>query len=418
MRGELIPMVFIVLLAAASLLGFIFYNIFYGTKYQIQVFHIRTMDVIRNVLEDFKNYIHLALTYSSHQSLREHACKGGIIRVEDRRVIVAPWICNSPNPVSVDSSKNCLGRYTRYYLNIYLGEFNTSLPLRLLKTNFSECIYDVNGVLSGKYDDGNFLVNCFESRIEIFGKDINLYEKVNTSDFISRTRYWYLFRIFTEWAMDNVYAPCVCSKIGCACSASSGEETCSPTCLAEVEDCAQKALEDLQRRFDKYVKCEKRRICCTQGRGPSCLPPSPCLAWNNRLCSIHCENKCFEPPAPEKICQLQFSSYQSYEETPNLQGYLDQSSDSSQEGSSLECFCVYWYEARLAAAYEFRCTDYKYYVPTSRGPVPLTFAVSAYAFWRDQDVCRGKNICRCPKDAVKCDECTPVDCCTPCQKAQ
>jgi len=414
MKGELIPLVFIILLVAAIFTGFIFYNIFYGTGYQVQLFYITTIDVIRNLIEDLKNYLKLSLTYSSHQSLREHACKGGIIEVEEGKVIVAPWICNKPFPVPAEFSKNCLENYTKYYLNIYLGEFNTSLPIKLLKTNFTTCIYNIEDVVSGKYDEGNFWVNCSKAKITISGENIYEYEEIGINDFISKNRYWYLFRIFTEWAEDNVYASCICSKIGCACNSNSGEEFCSSSCLSQVEDCARKALEDLQRRFDEYVKCEKLRICCSQGKGPSCLSPSPCLAWENRLCSKSCEHKCYEPYPPEKICPPQTSSL--YASSQNIaSNYIsDIVKFSDDSNSNLNCKCRYWYEARIASAHEFRCTDYKYYIPSSKGPLPLTFAVSAYAYWRDQDACITENTCNCPKDATSCNECTPINCCTGC----
>jgi hypothetical protein len=413
MKGELLPLVFIILVAATVFTGFIFYNIFYGTKYQTQVFHIRTIDVVRNLIEDFKNYLKLSLTYSSQQSLREHACKGGIIDVKEGKVVVEEWICNGPTPVPVELSRNCLGTYTKYYLNVYLGEFNTSLPLKLSKTNFTNCIYGVDNsrVFGGKYDEGNFWINCSKITLAISGKNISEYEEINTSDFISKNRYWYMFRIFTEWANDDIYSPCICSKIECACSSTSGEEYCSSSCLREVEDCAQKALEDLQRRFDENVKCEKTRICCAQGRGPSCLPPSPCLSWGNRLCSNPCEHECYQPPSPEKICPPQPQSLSAFSQNSTF-NYISNAIGFS--GSSLNCKCLYWYEARLAGAYEFRCTDYKYYVPSSKGPVPLTFAASAYAYWRDQDVCKSENMCYCPPDAKSCEECTSVNCCTPC----
>ncbi|MHA1865394.1 MAG: hypothetical protein ACTSWZ_02715, partial [Candidatus Heimdallarchaeaceae archaeon] len=65
-KGQLIPFVFIILLVAGVLIGYVFYNMFYGTSYQIQVFRMSMIDVIRNLIESFKNYLRLSLTYSSH----------------------------------------------------------------------------------------------------------------------------------------------------------------------------------------------------------------------------------------------------------------------------------------------------------------------------------------------------------------
>ena len=411
-KGQLIPFVFIILLVAGVLIGYVFYNMFYGTSYQIQVFRMSMIDVIRNLIESFKNYLRLSLTYSSHQALREHACLGGSIGA-------GPWICNGPNPVPVEFSKKCLENYTRYYFNVYTGLFNTSLPVRLLHSNFTECVYDLDSgnVLSGDYDEGNFWVNCSGGKIIVSSKNANEYEKIDTNDFITKNRYWYMFRIFYEWAMDDVYSSCICSKIGCACGSSSAEQTCSSTCLDEVEECAQKALDDLQKRFDAvddYVECEKEKQCCAQGRGPACLPPSDCLPWENSICISDCEHKCQEPPPPGDICPV--GSIQSY-----ASGYKNSTITSGSYYSlkffplqePLNCCCDYWYEARLAAGYEFKCVDHKYYVPSEKGPVPLKFVAHAIAFWRDQDACWTRNRCECPEDAISCTECSNI-CCTEC----
>lgn len=395
MKGQIIPFVFVVLLVAGTLIGYVFYNMFYGTKYQIQVFHTRTIDVIRNLIESFKDYLKLSLTYSSHQSLREHACLGGLIGA-------GPWICNGPNPANVVDSKACLEKYTKYYLDVYTSLFNTSLPVELSKMNFSSCVYSVDesGVFSGKYDEGNFSVNCSGSKIAISSKDVNEFESISMNDFITKDRYWYMFRIYYEWAMADVYSPCICEKIGCSCGSSSGEEACSSTCLNQVEECAKRALDDLQRRFDEtddYVECETIRDCCAQGIGPICGYPCGCQPWSNNICFTGCEHKCNEPPPPSKICPasgLQSSAYVvsqfSSVNSENLDTYNFISSLSSPY-SSVISLSDDWgpchYEGRLAASYTFKCLDHKYYVPSDKGPVPLKFVAHAIASWRDPCAC-------------------------------
>ena len=401
-RGQLVPFAFIILLVAGGLIGYILYNIYYGTKYQILVSQTYRIDVIRNLIEAFKNYLKLSLTYSSGQALREHACLSGLVRAR-------PWICNGPNPPTVEQSKECLGEYTKYYLNVYSSLFDTHLPLTLLKLNFTDCFYDVNrgDVFSGEHDEGDFWVNCSSGKISVSSEDIHESEKINTNEFVTKNRYWYMFRIFYEWAMADVYSPCICEKIGCACGSASSEEECSRTCLTEVEECAQRALEDLQRRFDEDVICNKKFLCCAQGRGPSCLPPSDCISWINSICISDCMHRCPRPPMGE-LCPLGQSHSFSQDSNFTSEPYIKFSSS-----PSLSCYCEYWHEARLAAGYEFRCVDYKYYVPSDRGPVPLTFIAHAYAFWRDQDACRSTNLCHCPEDATSCSQCSGA-CCTPC----
>lgn len=409
MKGQLIPVVFVVLLVAGTLIGYVFYNIFYGTRYQAQVFQTSIIDAIRNLIEDFKNYLKLSLTYSSHQTLRESGCSGGLIGA-------GPWICNGPNPVSVEQSKDCLKKYTKYYLNVYTNLFNTSLPVELSKAGFTDCFYDVdqNGVLSGKYDEGDFWVNCSGAKIAVTGEDVSEYEGINTNDFITKDRYWYMFRIFYEWAMSDVYSPCICSMIGCSCSSGSGEESCS-SCSASVDQCAKKALDDLQRRFDEideYVKCEMRKECCHQGTGPACGGPCGCQSWENS-CMANCKHDCADPSVGANSCPIKSDALSMSFSNNGYSNSFNSDLSSIYLASPTDCVCDYWYEGRVSAGYEYKCVDYKYNVPSSKGPVPLTFKADAYAFWRDPCACQSKNLCECPENAGSCDQCYNT-CCTIC----
>ena len=51
MKSQLIPIAFAVFVVALSLLGFVFFNLFYGKKYETYVFELNVIDKIRNVLE-------------------------------------------------------------------------------------------------------------------------------------------------------------------------------------------------------------------------------------------------------------------------------------------------------------------------------------------------------------------------------
>jgi hypothetical protein len=499
-KGQIIPFVFLLLLISGIIIGYIFYNVFYGTRFQTYVTTINIIDTIRNVIEYFKSYLGLSLTYSSHQSLREHACWGGTIGEE-----INHWICNTPNPVEVEQSKQCLEKYTKYYLNEYNSLFTTSLPIEITKYNFTDNVYGVDaaGVFSGKYDEGYFWVNSSGAKLSISDENIKNMEKIETSDFITKNRYWYLFRKFYEWAQDNVYGKCICSIIGCSCSSSSGEEACT-SCSDAVKDCAKRALDDLQRRFDNNVTCKMKQEACMQGRGPPCLNPSDCLAWASSVRGL-CTHDCIDPSIGARSCPITSKpgilplaySNQNYKvlsssecptgtfcsgvsECVGLGGTCTGSCSlgcccsvtttttttrpscpagttcvdrviCGQAGGScvsscgsyecccyipttptttitttvttttittitttLVCYSDYWHEGRVAASYSYTCEDHKYYVPSDKGPVPLSFKVIALASWRDQDVCRGTIPCSCPPDATSCADCTSNGC-TPCR---
>jgi hypothetical protein len=379
------------------------------------------VDVTRNLVESFKKYLQLSLTYSSHQALREHACLGGTIGDERNH-----WICNGPNPVPVEVSKNCLELYTLYYLNEYSSLFNTSLPVKIIKQNFTDLLYGVDerevlnppSTYDPFYDEGNFWVNSTGAKILLTGDNIQAFEGISTQDFISRNRYWYMFRIFTEWANDDVFSPCICGKIGCSCTSTSDEESCS-SCSAPVEECAKMALEDLQKRFDKAdtnVTCKMSRECCRQGVGPPCGSPNACLPWKSR-CAALCTHTCVDPKISARACPLS-SSFSSSSTALQADDYFYLVSYNKNPYmlyfQSLVCKCDYWYEGRIAAIYTYSCEDHKYYVPSDKGPVPLTFSVNALASWRNPQACYSQRTCPCPDSATTCSECDNSGCCTPC----
>jgi hypothetical protein len=451
MKAQIIPISFLLISISLIIIGFIFYNVFYGKKYEEKILSIRILDAVRNVIENAKNYLKISLVYSSLQAMREQAASGGSVGA-------APWICNRPNPLPVETSKRCLENYTSYYLTIYGSKFNTTLPLNVYLKNFSSLIYQVerSGVLRGLYDEGNFSVNASGASISTTGENLELLEGINISELITKNRFWYMFRIFYEWASQDVFSPCICSNVGCGCSSSSQEETCS-SCLQASEYCAEYALRVLQSKFDEYVKCERSNVCCMQGIGPPCLPPSDCLSWRNR-CSRGCEHSCSPPPLYSTYQNLQqYETALSSSECPTgtfcsgvseCVGLGGTCTGSCSLGcccsvttttttitptstiitttvttttttittttTTLVCRAYYWHEARFSSAHIFTCKDYKYYISSPKGPEPLTFSVSAYAYFRDQDVCKSLVECDCSQ-ASSCDECRPIGpACTKC----
>ena len=405
MKSQIIPIFFVILVASLILTGFLFYNLFYGTRTEEEIFKVKTLDAARNLIENLKNYLKSSLIYSSIQAIRENARSGGAIGA-------GPWICNGANPLPAEKSKECLEKYTKYYLSIYGSKFNTTLPLKTSLKDFSSLIYDVDTskIFDGKYDEGNFFVNASNAQLSVFSESLSISENFDISEYVTKNRYWYMFRIFTEFANEDPLSSCICSNIECACSSSSSEESCS-SCLAASEACGEYALKILQSKFDNYVKCEKENICCQQGIGPPCLPPSDCLSWSNR-CSKNCEHECIEPQAAQAA--QKYESYSSSQTFPLKKLYFQ---DQVKEE---DCNALYWKEARFSSAFIFTCKDYKYYVSSPKGPQPLTFSITAYVFLRDQDACKTIVPCNCTLEdgskAKKCEECKPLgNACTECK---
>jgi len=385
MKAQLIPFIFLILLIGGVLLGYIFYNTFYGTKYEESVYERNILDIIRNEMEGLKGYSKQALIYS----------------------------------------RECLEKYTLYYLNVYFGNYSIlELPVQLTKKNFSSCEYQVDpdevlnppSVYDPYYDEGNFWVNVSGAMAAISGKSAAMAANISTNEYITRNRFWYLWRIFYEWAQDDIYSPCVCSRIGCACSSGSGEEACT-SCKDDSEYCADKALNDLQRRFNESeVKCYRTDpyVCCAQGIGPiSCVPKNICFSWQNSLCISTCKHECKPPPPVGPLCPVTSLSptatyYKYYKDDISSNISLPKAICQRHNNSnrSLEIDYVYdsynsnscpaWIEARFATSHEFTCIDNKYHVPSEKGPVPLIFRVRAIAFWRAPDFCPTTSPLCCP----------------------
>ena len=429
MKSQIIPISFLLLSVSLIIIGFVFYNVFYGRKYEERVFKIKILDAARNIIENAKSYLKLSLVYSSLRAMREQAMAGGSLGA-------GPWICNGPNPLPVSISKRCLENYTKYYLTIYAGKFNTTLPLSVYIKNFSSLIYQIEDldVLKGIYDEGNFTILAEDGVVNVVSKDIKILENLNISEVITKNRFWYMFRIFTEWASEDPFSPCICSNLDCACSSTYEEEECS-SCLSSTDLCAKYALKKLQSMFDEYVVCKVENVCCMQGRGSSCLEPSGCIGWSNKRCSKKCEHSCTfyenlyyhsenesfyqtlgcEPP----YCTTTTTIIPSTTTPPTTTTTMvttttipPTTTTESKECIVYDCNSYYWYEARLSVAYTFTCKDYKYYISSPKGPAPLTFSVTAYTSFRDQDRCESVVKCECPSTATKCGECGPA--CTPC----
>jgi hypothetical protein len=248
---------------------------------------------------------------------------------------------------------------------------------------------DLNKVLqkTSPFDEGNFWVNSSKIDVIVSGKNRRLVEQMNITEFVTKNRFWYMFRIFTEWANEDPLSNCICANIGCACGSIFPVEGCSSGCMWVAESCSNIALIKLQKKFDQYVKCEKAIGCCRQGKGAPCqIPiPSPCEEWGG--CSLKCEHSCTEPMLRTSHSQQEYKEINQSASSFQIKSY--QFGEELEFSTSLRCpgSIFYWYEARFGTSVSFTCKDYKYYVPSPKGPQPLTFSVLAVASFRDRDAC-------------------------------
>lgn len=355
---SLIPVAFVVLATAVALTSYVFYNIYYGGRYEYMIFEQSKFDIIRNEIEKIKGFSKQSLIYSAHLTTDEHARSAGLM--SDR---LRAWICNGPNPPSFDETKACLEKYTKYYVNDYYTNYTIELPISMSKSEFTNCEYDLNKseVFEGKYDEG-FNVILDGTRVTFTSQDLLISDAIRLNERIDNNRYWYMFRIFYEWAQENVYGECICectSKCrGCGCA----------------ESCARKALMDLQSRFDEYVTCEVGKVCCHREIGveePS--EATDCLEWEQEECLATCDVKCGEFEIPS------FSGEYEIKEEYRFSG-------SDEDRAPCE-FVIVNQPNKLASVHTFWCKDEKYFVPGGEGPHPLVFQVNAFAAYKDLDAC-------------------------------
>jgi len=351
-----------------------------------------TLDIASYETERIKGVVKTAGRYATHYSAYKAAETSGIIT---NNSVPFAWIYNGlqennpwdyiPTPQEVS---NCLCKHVLYIVNSHLQ--NVTSPFFKLKvTNFTNCsiatgIYEV---LSGEFDEYiPFSIENASIYGTSFDKSIRISDKLQIQDKATLNRFWYMYRVFYEWARNDTFFKCI-STCACSCDIAS----CLPNGC--VEDCAESALQDLQNRFDADVKCFKSYVCCEARRGSSCACfsscqqssyPSSCI-WHTKT-FISCRNN--------TICSS-FSTYApSYEKLPSV------------SFDPINCECEFYLDFYLSTVWQYTCIDTKYYIPTSQGTKPLKFTVMAVANIHAKYPCPAVGTCSCPVNATSCDECT------------
>ncbi|MFB6075577.1 MAG: hypothetical protein ABEK17_00380 [Candidatus Aenigmatarchaeota archaeon] len=357
---SIIAITFIVLISSIAAISWIFYNTYFGSRYQLNVLEQSKLDTIFNEIEKGKNYLRQSLIYSSHESLSEFAASGGN----------KPWICNTPNYPTLVETSECLANNTKYKVNTYFKKYSIDLPLNFNKEKFRDVKYIVTSsdLSAGKYDNGDFDVEITEGGIILNTEDISITDGLNLKKEINKNRFWYMYNRFKEWSKDNVFGQGICDCVakcsGCSCA----------------KKTAETAFNDLRKRFDKHVSCRMMKDCCVNQKGGMCQQ-SPCLDWKQNICSIDCEMK------PTSIS----SGTDSSTSVNSITGLV----------TNDNCYQIVPVENKLAAIYTYECEDERFFVPGENGPHPLTFRVNAFASFRDLDGCKKKVPCgTCPGPCI------------------
>lgn len=339
----------------------------------------RIVDIFDNIRNVINSYAKLSLYYATTQNFREES---------------HTWIHNGFNPLEFEFLKECKENLTTFYLNQYLSKFYINLPLNIEIKKVEKCNFDLTreSVFSGKNDEGNFSVTCNSTMIKIYINDTFLLSFLNSSNFITNNRYWYLYRKFYEWAQENgdKFAACVCALVN-ACA----------NCVS-IETCYQGLLESLKAKFedDKYVECyTEPSSCCYQEFGDPCKLPDGCQSWQNR-CYVANKYECKLP--------IGDMNYQNLANSNNIDIQYSMKEVKS-VSSDFYCESCKWIENRMETNRRYWCIDRKYYESSPSGPQPITFTATVYAGFKDYVSCLNLVKNNCNPENAKCNGCRDVD---------
>lgn len=374
----------------------------------------------------FKGYTRNSVILSSHISTKLISQFGGLVTTDG---LPRSWICTAPTPPSVDEVRYYLSLETVDDLNQYtknMKETIQSEPVNLFTGKFSCSDYDVNenSVKSGQNDE-SFNVGAYGSYMTFSnGQDIinatnDVYEPV------ARVRFWYLYRNFKQWAEENSFAGymCACMFQICGCEKGMCDSSCSGfnQCYKEA---ANKALQDLQSKFDNYVTCHVTPECCYEEK-KHCgdAGANGCVGWSD---APEC-NRCYLG-SPEQLCSNNPSTFSASTETSSSNSqtmndkqlnYFQTLIDSKSSigtvsfaaiGLPYECStkkCELWDEVRGSVQTEFSCEDQKYVLST-QGKKYLNFQVDTSIALASRQ-CYYSSPCQCSTWECSVDETVDPD---------
>ncbi|MBU5689585.1 MAG: hypothetical protein QXM68_01350 [Candidatus Aenigmatarchaeota archaeon] len=325
------------------------------------------MSKMQQYIENFKGFTKTALTLASHQSTKNIAKNGGS-NIGTTRT----WICTSPSVPSVDEIKYYLSEDTKKILNSYMIKSNKSKEdegVEFFSGKFNCIDYNVNqqDIMSGTNDE-SFDVGAYGSYLYINDGNFFINSSNNVYQDIGKVRFWYLYRNFRRWAEDNVFSRYMCGCMMQICNCNQAGE-CQSNCPGFYQcytNAVQKALENLQNRFDSYVTCQANYGCCHQEK-QSCGDVTSCVYWDE---SPTCNN-CYYGSYGDLCIQdeLKLSSYDQSKpfvySPANAQTLQDDCSDQIVE---------MWSTVKSSVEATFSCTDKKYRLSVP-GQNYLTFSV-------------------------------------------
>ena len=409
-KGQLTYIV-LILVAVSIVGGWIFLSYESGDIYQKKVITDTRLDKVSNYLELAKTYSKMSFIFSVNQALARVASLGGTTKIPRKpgeSEWVHSWVCNGKKFIpSVDTVRYFLSEETNATLNIYISNLSRKYDtVNIYADNYTCVNYNVteSDVLSGKYDEGNFSVGCYGSKIITMHSNIKMGSPNDYYFPFYNIRFWKLYRGFRTFIESTNFNPCECIGTACQCHGNPCDKGCEPYKKCLVDNVVTPNVEKLNNIMnDKYIVCSGDVSCNYEEDGPSCIDIDACLPWHQPPCCFYCKVR-----KKKKACYE--SSYTEFKEGENVKGEDQQNNDNEggkynsednynqnieSPGSCSSHKCMYWYEKRVTHVITFSCKDTKYYVstPSKSSPEPLTFSISVTAAARNPKACKTTASC-------------------------
>jgi len=259
--------------------------LFFRTEsFRSQIIKGSQISRVSKYMDITKGFTRQSSLLSSHAAAYDIADKGGH-SVEGTRT----WICNKPWDPSVDEVRFFLGQETLEFLNRYVENYDVKDPIIFLN-NFTcvNCDVSESTVTTGKNDE-KFDIGAFGSDIKVILKEDNVTSKNEFGNEISRVRFWFLYRVFRQWAETTTLPQDICSGLGLICGCPAGMNRCSAHCPSfqiYSEEQIEKARQYLESLFTdpEYIKCTAILDCCVSAHGANTDNINSCISWEDMPC--------------------------------------------------------------------------------------------------------------------------------------
>ncbi|MEM7818969.1 MAG: hypothetical protein QW403_02385 [Candidatus Aenigmatarchaeota archaeon] len=257
-------------------------NIFSSFSFQQRILSKTQFTKLTDYLDVLKGFSKQIALLSSHAAAKEIAETGGD---EGMAGEARSWICNNDRrPPTVNEVRYFLGKKTKEFINNYILRLWIEDSPDIYFANFtcSNINVDEISVNSGKNDE-EYEVNNFGSYLEVSFENSTVNSTNDVSLKVSQVRFWYMYRIFKEWARTTSYPEDVmnCISEGYVPAGNVGENWCDSNAPQAFRDCvenaAKKAVKELKNLFsDPYIRCRYTIGCICAGITPDCDVQYPC----------------------------------------------------------------------------------------------------------------------------------------------